>query len=390
MGSFCRLLGAGRHTLRCPLCIAQDGLFQEREDELENADPALSAAWTRVCRGLEHLAKAAPRALLHQRLLCLRPVVHVVLFLLRQGMRVAQGSRGICVEAQESRAVALLSEKELDFCFDEPLKAATDKHVALQKKLLLPAAADDMETSPPDEASQGSWREHWDTLSAFSKRLLLVEAALFVASCLFAKSSTNALILLLSTIQPAVILYAVWWRSNRLDAEADLVVKYFSVGFFWTVLASAVVEVPVLLVGFALYFGALRDRPDFAKKMGDDGWAEELLEDLGTVDMAFIAFYVSFVVAAVVEEALKYAIVRFCPVSSGSSSPGASGFMARKGRKALGSSPSEIRPSVHKATLIYFVVGALGFTLSETIQAVVNKAKAPKFGDDVQLDLRIW
>lgn len=40
----------------------------------------------------------------------------------------------------------------------------------------------------------------------------------------------NVLIILLALLEPAFILYLVYWRSNRKDASLDAVIKLFAVG----------------------------------------------------------------------------------------------------------------------------------------------------------------
>eukprot|EP00968_Pinguiococcus_pyrenoidosus_P027804 scaffold7483_cov286-Pinguiococcus_pyrenoidosus.AAC.6 len=279
---------------------------------------------------------------------------------------------GCCVRAQESRAVAVLSEDELDFCCDEPLRAATDKHQELRDKCEL-EDADKVEGAAP--SSQGGFKEHWDALSSFSQGLLIVEGVVFFLACVLSGGFTNTLILLLSTIQPSVILYFLWWRSHRLDAQADLVVKYFSIGFFWTPLAAMYFELLLANVGMIFllpFLGPIRVEDtdeDDADNVDDtdDGDDEPHKIKLTGAQLFVIALYTSFVVAALVEEVLKYTIVRFCPVPSDAATAGAPNYVARNDRNELGIRHASSNPAAHRATLIYFVAGALGFTMLETL-----------------------
>ena len=71
-----------------------------------------------------------------------------------------------------------------------------------------------------------------------------------------ARHPLDIVILLLNLILPVSILYFIFWRWARLDAQFDLVIKYFAVGFFWTPLAAFLIEM-VLTAFFMVILGAI-------------------------------------------------------------------------------------------------------------------------------------
>jgi len=92
-------------------------------------------------------------------------------------------------------------------------------------------------------------------ISKTSKLVLWLSAAVGILDIIGIYHSDkpwNVCILALVFLQPAVILYFVYWRSRRQAATLDSVIKMFAVGFWLTTLQAIVLESLLQLIGLLL------------------------------------------------------------------------------------------------------------------------------------------
>jgi Cys-rich protein (TIGR01571 family) len=126
----------------------------------------------------------------------------------------------VCQEAREAKALRL---KEIDYISGQDMSelAARDEEV------------------PPS-----TLKELYGSLSIASKLIVKVSAVFvaFVTGFLLMRRPSFVLILFLVFLQPAVILYFVYWRQRRQYVQVDYVVKLFVVGFFMSTTQSIVFE----------------------------------------------------------------------------------------------------------------------------------------------------
>ena len=131
-----------------------------------------------------------------------------------------------CTVCQEAREANERNTSVLDYCSGERMPP--------------PSEGDTQHLTSDDHYST-----HWRAISMTSKIILLIYALAAILSfiILFAThKSRNVLILLLTFLQPLVILYFVYWRARRQYASLDIVLKMFAVGFWFTTFQSVVLE----------------------------------------------------------------------------------------------------------------------------------------------------
>jgi len=225
-------------------------------------------------------------------------------------------------------------------------------------------------------------------VSKTSKTVLVVWcflAVVSVISLILSERAANIGVLLLVFVQPMLVFYFVYWRSRRQFASLDYVIKMFVCGFFFATLQSICLEmvlqfaillfmsVLMAFVGSTVPFSVLS--PQFMAPITPNSITQILLS-LSTsaestdstsnqndpskktyfVWVVFIfavisCFLNSFVVAAGVEETMKYFVVKCCAF------------------------PRELREP--DTVLVYLMMASLGFATSENIEYVFNLKESP-------------
>lgn len=156
-----------------------------------------------------------------------------------------------CATCQEAREAKFLRLKEVDY-------------VSGQDMAELAARVDD---TPPATA-----RELYASLSQTSQLIVKVAAVFvaFLALLLAVRRPSYLAILALVFLQPAAILYVVYWRQRRQFVQADYVVKLFVVGFFMATTQSIVFEEALqTLVSVALFIVFVLVNGDVANRVPD-------------------------------------------------------------------------------------------------------------------------
>jgi len=167
-----------------------------------------------------------------------------------------------------------------------------------------------------------SWTSHLRAMSELSSRMVvgvqgLVVFVMVLAILPFIKMSFWQLpILIAALLQPALILYFVYWQSNRFDISLDAVIKYFASGFFictgMAVAYESLVQCVTGLIMLVSYIiGGIAVLVEAADDAGDDDAAneEEIVEkmiEFILLEAVLSAFLNAFIVAALVEEISKY------------------------------------------------------------------------------------
>lgn len=180
----------------------------------------------------------------------------------------------------------------------------------------------------------------------------------------------NVFVLPPMLLAPIFTLYFVWWRSNRHAATLDTVVKMFASGFLPGAAIALVVELS-LTVLFALVcfadqipavIASLRKHLSAAEAgdaelpiVPDDGQPALTNFLLSSIHKSFgyfaFLFFMAYVIAALVEESIKWGVVRCrCP------RPCCISVLART---AGVNHPMSI--------VVYVLAGALGFSTIENI-----------------------
>ena len=159
---------------------------------------------------------------------------------------------------------------------------------------------------------------HWRATSELSRSLLKNVAGVLIILTLFALSNIdrnftfgNMIVLVLTLAQAFGIELLVHWKWARFDLSFDSVVKYFSCGFFLTtplaivfeLIVSMLTMVVTMIIMVFVFVGdddllqGMQDNPKKAMK-------EIAVEYQGI--FVFNLFLQSFVIAALIEEMVKY------------------------------------------------------------------------------------
>ena len=306
----------------------------------------------------------------------------------------------ICQEAREGKAYGL---RKVDFCSGQPLSELVEAHERAVGRYHESDANDIL------IPSNGNFSSHFNSLSKLS-RLLLVLSLLALAAAALTLSSRGLVnqvgILLLIFVQPIAILYLFYWRTRRQYASLDMTVKMFMTGFWVSTFQAVILEGMLqLLVGtiltvvFGINLSALtsgdsdsnngsNSSSSSSSSGGEEDGANDLVtlavtmmyklqkitlqddgesksaDDMGIDDeslvktlrehivlIIFLLFFLSFCIAAGVEETCKHFAVRNC----------------------LRITPLK-DPNV---ILVFLMSAALGFATSENIEYVLGSGKSP-------------
>eukprot|EP01033_Poteriospumella_lacustris_P008279 gene8279-5970_t len=156
-----------------------------------------------------------------------------------------------CATCQEAREAKVLRLAELDYVSGQDLREL--------------AARDD--ETPPATAAQ-----LYASLSQTSQLIAKVAAVfvVFLTLLLAVRRPSYLAILALVFLQPAAILYVVYWRQRRQFVQADYVVKLFVVGFFMATTQSIVFEEALqTLISVALFIVFVLLNGDVASRVPD-------------------------------------------------------------------------------------------------------------------------
>lgn len=245
----------------------------------------------------------------------------------------------VCQEAREGKAVNV---PVLDFCSGEELKIQQESHERAVGGLNV--------TEGSVSVDNGSLMDHVYALSKTSRIILIAWIGVFVIASLIllaTKRGLSVVVMFLIFAQPLLILYFVYWRSRRMYAALDYVVKLFAVGFWVSTFQSIVLEAALQFVIVLILSPFAGGTPD--EDATDDEKRDLLAKHMGVVVIAMLCM--AFIVAAGVEETMKHFAVRCCRFSSTIQSP--------------------------HTILVYLMTAALGFATSENIEYVFSATADP-------------
>lgn len=180
---------------------------------------------------------------------------------------------------QEYREAKQADAPKLDFCSGEPLSEIDEKNLsAYGRGGELPLG--------------GTFASHFGSLSKTSRILIglnLLLALVVLISELSIGSQLNVAVLLLVFLQPLLILYYVYWRKRRSMVSLDAVVKMFTVGFYFATFQSIILElflqlcVGALLGAITSTSGLLTDSTDTGFVAGGQSIAMPARKALGAL-----------------------------------------------------------------------------------------------------------
>jgi len=210
---------------------------------------------------------------------------------------------GFCALAQEEREVNRLTgneQQKIDYLTFQPY---SEYYPSIQNLI--------------EHQDKGTWK-HLSSISDLSSKLLKNVAAVLVVLLLFALSDINSnftlenmIVLLLTLGQAFFIEYLVHWRWNLFDLSFDSVVKYFACGFFLTTPSAVVFELVIstlaTIIAFILAVLAVSSDSELANEFTSD--LKQAMKEFTVNYPAIFIFYEfvnAFVVAALIEEMVKY------------------------------------------------------------------------------------
>lgn len=155
-----------------------------------------------------------------------------------------------CTTCQEAREAKYVQAPLLDYCSGEIIQV-------LDESVELAIGTGDTESQTESGETNTSFIDNLHSISLTSKIILMLCG--FVASMSFlllyaADKEDNILVLLLTFVQPTIILYFIYWKSRRQYATLDMVIKLFAVGFWFTTFQSVVLE-SIIQALIVLVFG---------------------------------------------------------------------------------------------------------------------------------------
>ncbi|GMH57387.1 hypothetical protein TrST_g9619 [Triparma strigata] len=192
--------------------------------------------------------------------------------------------------------------------------------------------------------NDSSPRRHFLAASQCSKILLVLMGCAVIVSLLLTEMKKYTLLLVsVVFLQPVVLLYVIYWRSQRFDISLDAVIKLFMVGFF--------VSSPISLIIETVLHRWLESLNDYFFDSG----TKSVINHIVTM------FLFSFLVASLCEEATKY----YGVVMTRLPSPFPANEIANvsKYRRA-------------NACTTYFVCVAIGFSTAENLLLTIMRKDA--------------
>ncbi|VEU39026.1 unnamed protein product [Pseudo-nitzschia multistriata] len=218
---------------------------------------------------------------------------------------------GMCAIGQEDRELELILEK------DGNSAALHIDYITFQPYSEYFPAIRDLQNS-----REGSFAKHRLALSDLSKRILRYAAFIVLLYCaLFIVSQEHYGIKIGVALgvwaQPCVVLYFVWWRWNRFDISLDAVIKYFASGYLIGMFQALIVET-IIFIPYAAFM-AIGIAIEIRGEVGQDTVAPatyltyfsdgkntaQMMKDYWGLNAIFM-FVLAFVIAALVEEIVKY------------------------------------------------------------------------------------
>ncbi|KAL3805698.1 hypothetical protein HJC23_005942 [Cyclotella cryptica] len=278
----------------------------------------------------------------------------------------------ICAVAQEEREVNRLTGNE-DYTMDYVTFQPYSEYYPVIQNL-----RDDQITS--------LWK-HVTALSELSVKLLKSLVAVLAVLCLFSLSNINEnfswrnmIVLLLTFGQAFFIEYLVHWRWCKFDLSFDSVVKYFACGFLLTtpmaIVFEAIISTLASLLTIFVVVMVVGTDDSIAKDLEVD--PKQAMKDFAMKYQGIFIAYVfvnSFVVAAVVEEMVKYfgywmvVVPDLLPDSRSASGSIATSYNSN-GNEDEVSRPMKSARSTGAGITVAMVSVALGFACCENLMYI--------------------
>jgi len=277
---------------------------------------------------------------------------------------------GICAVAQEEREVNRLTineQQKIDYLTFQPY---SEYYPSIQNLV--------------EHQIRSPWK-HIQSLSILSSKLLKNVFAVLVVLLVYSLASIdsnftweNMIVLLLTLGQAFFIEYLVHWKWNLFDLSFDSVVKYFACGFFLTTPSAVVFEMVIStfasVVAFVVGGFVLASDSQLAKDFESDPKLA-LQEFMVKYPALFIIyeFVNAFIVAAVVEEMVKYFGYRM--VVTPDLLPGRSAPSSRNGNDegtaaVGGGNSAKSARSTGAGITVAMVSVALGFACCENLMYI--------------------
>ena len=222
---------------------------------------------------------------------------------------------GMCAVGQEDRELELIYQREnnadalrIDYITFQPYSEYFPAIQMLQR-------SQDM-----------SFQSHYAAMSLLSKRIVRWAFRVIVfTSLLYYMSPTavdgsgtpmynssggyKALVNLGVWIQPVLVLYFIWWKSNRFVISLDSIIKYFAsgyiIGFFQALIVETLISIPFIMIGIVTFFTEMDgETTTNLNQMKREDVQGIIKEHMGV--WALFVFFLSFGLAAFVEEIVKY------------------------------------------------------------------------------------
>ena len=211
---------------------------------------------------------------------------------------------GMCAIGQEDRELELIYQREnnpealrIDYITFQPYSEYFPAIQTLQR-------SGDM-----------SFQSHYTALSLLSKRIMrwairviVLSSFLYSTSSVVPSGGYKALVNLGVWVQPVLVLYFVWWKSNRFVISMDSVIKYFAsgyiIGVFQAFIVETIISIPFYVIGVVTFFMETEDGTTNLVQMKREDVQGIIKEHMGV--WALFVFFLSFGIAAFVEEIVKY------------------------------------------------------------------------------------
>lgn len=235
---------------------------------------------------------------------------------------------------------------------------------------------------------------HWRATSELSRSLLKNVAGVLIILTLFALSNIdrnftfgNMIVLVLTLAQAFGIELLVHWTWNRFDLSFDSVVKYFSCGFFLTTPLAIVFELIInmltTVVGLVMLFFVLAVDDDLVQGIQDNpqrAIKKFAVEYQGI--FIFNLFLQSFVIAALVEEMVKYFGYWMVVVPDLMPKRTQTSDVEEDGEDSA-VTPTRSYKSTGTAITVAMVSVALGFACCENLMYVFVYSPTPSLGVEI-------
>jgi len=217
------------------------------------------------------------------------------------------------------------------------------------------------------------FQSHVRALSILSRKILryaLTLLVLYAVLDMLANQGVKFLVMLGVLAQAIIFLYFVHWRWNRFDISLDSVIKYFAsgyvIGFFQAMLVELTLTTVYGIIAIIVFFSEAEEMAEEQNmSLSDflqvkDAASQIMYNHIGMLVLGI--FFVAFVVAALVEELVKYYCyftIETPEMMSDDNSD--SNYNSNNSKEKQG-----------KYILIAMVSAALGFACKENMQYVLQ------------------